>query len=77
MIDHDIKIGERVVHVRTMGRIRGTVESITMTATKTTARVLVDGLGGRMVSYDRENLCPESSWERPTAVLPSVDGGTK
>jgi hypothetical protein len=74
MIDHDIKVGQRVVHVRTHGKIRGKVTSVTETETKKTARVLIDNLNGRSMTYNVDNLCPEESWDGPSEKRSTTDG---
>lgn len=70
MIAHNIQVGDRVVHVKSNGRIRGVVESITMTRERKTASVEIDGLNGRRMTYSLENLCPERSWSGERGVEP-------
>ncbi len=60
MSPKDIDIGQRVVHALTKGRVRGTVEAITIKE-HSTADVLVDGF--RIMSYAVRNLEPESTWD--------------
>lgn len=64
-------IGDRVIHTLTKGRIRGRVTGIHLTAERTMATVVIDGLNGRDMTYDARNLAPEPS-ELPSTPKETV-----
>lgn len=53
-------IGDRVIHTKTKGRVRGKVVRIVINEARTTCDVIVDGLG-RDFTYDERNLELESN----------------
>lgn len=65
MNPRDLKLGQRVVHIRTKGRLRGVVQRILLGTKASTADILLDGLRGQVMPYDINNLELESSWVDP------------